>query len=129
MRPQLLCTFTYIDKLPYCLGEVYKTYTVEAVSNVKCYSYVEESNNVVCIYNVEGSTKRMKDTISINRKKETNTLYTINALNTLIMNLNGGIMDTRYPINWHEYRNSVLLTQGTDFRKLNTIVHKIVATS
>lgn len=112
MRPQLLCTFTYIDKLPYCIGEIYKTYTVEAVSNVKCYSYVEEPNNVVCIYNVEGSTKRMKDTISINRKKETNSLYSINALNSLIRSLNGGALDKTYRIDWTHYQDMLLLSDS-----------------
>jgi|TARA_R110000868_G_scaffold107649_2_gene294446 hypothetical protein len=112
MRPQLLCTFTYIDKLPYCLGEVYKTYTVEAVSNVKCYSYVEESNNVVCIYNVEGSTKRMKDTISINRKKETNTFYSINALNSLIQSLNNGVLDKTFRVDWTHYQDMILLSDS-----------------
>jgi hypothetical protein len=112
MRPQLLCTFTYIDKLPYCIGEIYKTYTVEAVSNVKCYSYLEEPNNVVCIYNVEGSTKRMKDTISINRKKETNSLYSINALNSLIRSLNGGVLDKTYRIDWTHYQDMLLLSDS-----------------
>ena len=112
MRPQLLCTFTYIDKLPYCIGEIYKTYTVEAVSNVKCYSYVEEPNNVVCIYNVEGSNKRMKDTISINRKKETNSLYSINALNSLIRSLNDGVLDKTYRIDWTHYQDMLLLSDS-----------------
>ena len=102
MRPQLLCTFTYVDKLPYCL----------AVSNVKCYSYVEESNNVVCIYNVEGSTKRMKDTISINRKKETNTFYSINALNSLIQSLNNGVLDKTFRVDWTHYQDMILLSDS-----------------
>jgi hypothetical protein len=112
MRPQLLCTFTYIDKLPNCIGEVYKTYTVEAVSNLKCYSYIEESNNVVCVYNVEGSTKRMKDTISINRKKETNTFYSINALNSLIRNLNNGVLDKTFRVDWTHYQDMILLSDS-----------------
>lgn len=112
MKPQLLCTFTYIDKLPYCLGEVYKTYSVESVSNIKCYSYVEDENNVVCIYNVESSTKRMKDTISINRKKESNTFYSINALNALIRTLNNGVLDKTYRVDWSHYQDMLLLSDS-----------------
>jgi hypothetical protein len=112
MRPQLLCTFTYIDKLPYCLGEVYKTYSVESVSNIKCYSYVEDEKNVVCIYNVESSTKRMKDTISINRKKESNTFYSINALNALIRTLNNGVLDKTYRVDWNHYQDMLLLSDS-----------------
>ncbi len=112
MKPQLLCTFTYIDKLPYCLGEVYKTYSVESVSNIKCYSYVDDENNVVCIYNVESSTKRMKDTISINRKKESNTFYSINALNALIRTLNNGVLDKTYRVDWSHYQDMLLLSDS-----------------
>jgi hypothetical protein len=91
-----------------------------------------ESEEYMCTYNIEvegQETTILGNTILLHRKKETNTLYTINALNTLIMNLNNGVMDNRFPINWAEYRNSMLLTQGNEFRKLNTIVHKIVTTS
>jgi hypothetical protein len=68
----------------------------------------------------------LPNTILLHRKKESNTLYTINALNTLIKSLNGGILDTKYIVNWHEYRNSILLTNGPDLRKLDTSIHKII---
>jgi hypothetical protein len=83
----------------------------------------------MCTYNIEVDgyeTRILNNTILLHRKKETNTLYTINALNILIMTLNNGMMDNKFPINWPEYKNSVLLTQGAEFRKLNTLVHKIV---
>ncbi len=112
MKPQLLCTFTYVDKLPLYLGEIYKTYTVEAVSNMMCYTYVDQPNHVVCIYNVVGTANRMKDTISINRKKQTNTLYSINALNSLICNLNNGVLDKSYRVQWENYENSLLLSDN-----------------
>ncbi len=69
----------------------------------------------------------LPNTILLHRKKESNTLYTINALNTLIKQLNGGVLDTSFPINWQDYKNSVLLTQGDDLKKMNTTIHKIVA--
>ena len=127
---RLFCSFTPKDKLEDKLYEINSQYKI--LYNKIFVLASPESDEYMCTYNIEiegEETKILHNTILLHRKKETNTLYTINALNTLIMNLNGGIMDTRYPINWHEYRNSVLLTQGTDFRKLNTIVHKIVATS
>jgi hypothetical protein len=39
------------------------------------------------------------NTILVHRKKETNTLYTINALNELIKKLNGGVVDIAYKVN------------------------------
>ena len=110
MKAQLLCTFTYLDRLPTCLGEIYKTHDVENVTNVKCYSYVETPNNVVCIYNVSSEGRRMKDTISINRKKESNTFYSINALNSLIKSLNNGVLDKTFRIEWNNYQDMILLS-------------------
>ena len=70
MKLQLLCTFTYMDQLTNCLGNIYRTHTPESITNLKCYMYVDDPNNIICVYNIDGSVKRMKDTISINRKKE-----------------------------------------------------------
>mgnify|MGYP003636660492 CR=1 FL=1 len=50
----------------------------------------------------------------------------INALNTLIKSLNGGVVDPRFKVDWQHYRNCVLLTQQNDIRQLNTKVHKII---
>jgi hypothetical protein len=127
---RLFCSFTPKDKLDQRLAEINSQYKI-------LYSKIfvlasPESEEYMCTYNIEvegQETTILGNTILLHRKKETNTLYTINALNTLIMNLNNGIMDNRFPINWAEYRNSMLLTQGNEFRKLNTIVHKIVTTS
>lgn len=126
---RLFCSFTPKDKLDQRLAEINSQYKI-------LYSKIfvlasPESEEYMCTYNIEvegQETTILGNTILLHRKKETNTLYTINALNTLIMNLNNGIMDNRFPINWAEYRNSMLLTQGNEFRKLNTIVHKIVTT-
>ena len=68
----------------------------------------------------------MANTILLHRKKESNTLYTINALNTLIKDLNGGILDKNYMVNWNDYKNSILLTDGPNLRKLDTAIHKII---
>ena len=127
---RLFCSFTPKDKLDQRLAEINSQYKI-------LYSKIfvlasPESEEYMCTYNIEVEGQEITilgNTILLHRKKETNTLYTINALNTLIMNLNNGIMDNRFPINWAEYRNSMLLTQGNEFRKLNTIVHKIVTTS
>jgi hypothetical protein len=72
------------------------------------------------------TTSPMANTILLHRKKESNTLYTINALNTLIKSLNGGVLDTRFIINWQDYKNSILLTNGPELRKLDTAIFKIV---
>ena len=59
-------------------------------------------------------------------KKESNTLYTINALNELIKRLNGGVVDTKFPITWEHYKNTILLTQRDELKELKTKIYKIL---
>lgn len=125
---KLFCTFSSKDTLDDTLREINREYTILYKKIFVLES--KDSEEFLCTYNIEiegGTTKILPNTILLHRKKETNTLYTINALNTLIKSLNGGTLDTSYIINWNDYKNSVLLTQGEDLRRLNTTIHKIVA--
>ena len=109
MRSQLLCTFTTVSELPSCITRIHKTYQVDNVSNMRCYQYVSEPS-VVCIYNTINTQSRMSDTITINRKKDTETLYSINALNALIREQNNGVLDKTYRVDWTQFTNRLLLT-------------------
>jgi hypothetical protein len=66
------------------------------------------------------------NTILVHRKKQTNTLYTINALNELIKSLNNGVLDKKFPIEWENYRNCILLIQAEGFNKINTKIKDII---
>jgi hypothetical protein len=68
------------------------------------------------------------DTISLHRKKNTNTLYTINALNDLIRELNGGKLDKSFPIKWENYKNCLLLTNENGLNKISTRIYSIIDT-
>ena len=125
---KLFCTFTSKDGLDDTLREINREYTILYKKIFVLAS--PESEEFMCTYNIElqgGQTKILPNTILLHRKKESNTLYTINALNTLIKKLNSGVLDTSFIINWNDYKNSILLTQGDDLKKLNTTIHKIVA--
>ena len=61
----------------------------------------------------------------LHRKKDSNTLYTINSLNALIRNLNGGVLDNKYAINWDDYKNMLLLVDGDSYKVINTKLFKI----
>lgn len=111
MKTQLLCTFTNVDNVFGTIKVIKKTYS-EEVADVAVFSYASSPANIICIYNVVDKTKRLKDTISINKKKETNTYYSINALNALISALNNGVVDKSYRVNWSDYMNSILLSNG-----------------
>ena len=68
----------------------------------------------------------LDNTILLHRKKQTNTLYTINALNSLIQILNNGVLDTTYQLDWENYRNCILLTNEEGLRRIDTAVHDII---
>jgi len=59
-------------------------------------------SQLLCTYNIEENRENFIsdiDTISLHRKKQTNTLYTINSLNEIIRLENGGKLDKSFPIN------------------------------
>jgi hypothetical protein len=125
---KLFCTFSSKEGLDETLREINKEYTILYKKIFVLAS--QDSEEFLCTYNIEiegSQTKILPNTILLHRKKDSNTLYTINALNTLIKQLNGGVLDTSFPINWQDYKNSVLLTQGDDLKRLNTTIHKIIA--
>ena len=62
----------------------------------------------------------LKNTISVHRKNKTNTIYTINALNKLIMDENEGVLDKHFVINWELYKDTLILTND-EFIKLTPL--------
>ena len=77
-------------------------------------------------YEDDHISENIPNTISLHRKKQSNTLYTINALNEVIRDLNGGVLDKRFPIPWEQYQNSLLLTNDSGLNKIPTRIYKIV---
>ena len=128
MKTQLLCTFTKrnhfnetIDIIIACNDIVF--------NKIYVFSNENDPHQLICTYNVEFDedfVQGIQDTISLHRKKNTNTLYTINALNELIKSLNGGVVDTKFLIEWQHYRNTILLTQHNELKQLKTKIFKII---
>ena len=124
---KLFCTFSSKDGLEVTLETIKAEYAI--MYNKIFVLESKDSDEYLCTYNIEiqgNNTKILPNTILLHRKKETNTLYTINSLNLLIKSLNEGILDTSYRINWQDYSNTVLLTQGSELKTLGTKIHKIV---
>ena len=126
MTNRLFCTFTALDALDALISELSGRYSI--MYDKMFVLHVKSNNEYVVTYNVDqGNINDIpENTILVHRKKESNTLYTINALNELIKKLNGGVVDTRYPVNWQHYRNCILLTQHNEIKQLNTKIFKIV---
>ena len=126
MSNKLFCTFSTEETLENVLKEIQERYKIIYSKIFVLYS--KSQDEYICTYNVDfGNVGAFMDnTILVHRKKDTNTLYTINALNELIKSLNGGVVDTKFPINWQHYRNCVLLTQHNEIKQLNTKIFRIV---
>ena len=127
MKTQLLCTF--------CLKKDFEE-TVEVIklaANIvfnKIYAFenLDEPQQLICTYNVEKLEDFIQNskTMAIHRKKETNTLYTINALNEAIREDNGGVLDKCFSLDWTKYQNSLLLRNDSGLNIIKTKLYQIV---
>ena len=126
LNNKLFCIFTSEPELDDLLHKIQSSYDV--MYRKIFILEIKENEEFVCTYNIDqGNVNGLPDnTIMVHRKKETNTLYTINALNELIKKLNGGIVDTSYRVEWPHYRNSILLTQHNELKQLKTKIFKIL---
>jgi hypothetical protein len=89
---------------------------------------IDGSEELICSFNVEKGNhkKQLPGAMLVHRKKETNTMYTINSLNALIKKENNGIVDSSYSVDWSKYANSLLVTSNNDLKILNTKVYQII---
>lgn len=126
LNNKLFCTFTTLEGIDGLIKDLSSRYSI--MYNKMFVLYIKSNEEYVITYNVDqGNVQEIpENTILVHRKKETNTLYTINALNELIKSLNGGVVDTKFPIDWQHYKNCVLLTQHNELKQLNTKIHKII---
>lgn len=128
MSNKLFCTFVELPEIEEQIQEILKNYNI-LYSKIFVLRYQEEGvDKYVCTYNVDmhNVLHFLENTILVHRKKYSNTLYTINALNELIKELNNGRLDKRYDVNWNSYKNTLLLTKGEDLFKFKTFLHDIV---
>lgn len=126
MNNKLFCTFTTEESLDAVIDSIIRKYSI--IYNKIFVLEAREQKEFIVTYNLDPSNLNLfpESTILLHRKKETNSLYTINALNVLIKQLNNGVLDTGFVVNWNEYRNCVLLTKNHELKKIQTVLHKIV---
>jgi len=126
LNNKLFCTFTDLEGLEDLISQIKSKYDI--IYNKLFVLEIIGKNEFVITYNVDQTNLSSipENTILVHRKKESNTLYTINALNELIKKLNGGVVDTKYQVDWQHYRNCILLTQHNELNQLNTKIHKII---
>jgi len=129
MKTQLLCTFTSRENLQETLQSIRETYFI-----VYNYIYVlQNKSNLEELYitfNIDTSKRPevpLVNTILVHRKKQSNTLYTINALNETIKLENGGSLDKNFQLDWNKYKNSIIVTNTEGIKKINTRIFDIIS--
>ena len=130
MRTQLLCTFTNKKDIDKVLKQISDVYTI-VFDKIYILQNEDSINELICTYNVDISESKIDynlvdNTISLHRKKYSNTLYTINALNEVIKNLNNGVLNKDFTVPWENFRNMILVTNSEGLNKINTRIYKII---
>ena len=127
MKAQLLCTFTKSRSLSKTVDKIIDAYDI-LYNKLFVLRNESDTRELMCTYNINssGDIAILPDTISLHRKKQTNTLYTINALNECIKTCNNGVLDTTFQLEWDRYRNCILLTNDIGLRRIDTTVHEVI---
>ena len=128
MQTQLLCTFTNKEELKNTLQQIRETYHI-----VYNYIYVLQNKanleELYITYNIDtqhSPSNPLQNTILVHRKKQSNTLYTINALNELVKEENNGVLDKTFAIDWEKFRNSIIVTNVEGTKKISTRIFEVI---
>ena len=126
---QLLCTFSNSLSYKDTLKKISESYT----DTLKFFIFENklDNSNVYLTYNINiiGGMKKFESTISIHRKKFYNTLYSLNAMNRLIAEENGGVFDKNFKLDWELYKDCLILTGDVSVKIINIQLVDIVGNS
>jgi hypothetical protein len=119
LKTQLLCTFAHKKDLDLIIDYIISSYTIYE-KRLFVFHNDDNLDDLYITYNVEPlEYRKTSNTIMIHRKKETNTLYTVNALNAIIRDANNGLLDKSFQIDWKLYQNSLILSDESGVRHIH----------
>ncbi len=127
-KRQLLCTFSNIKDFKSVTNQIYKFYNVYNHCIFVFYN-TKSVKELFLTYNViNGSTEfpKFPNTISIHRKKQTNTLYTLNAMNQIIKDENDGKFDDKFQINWELFKDTLIITNDRLIKVISIKIYDII---
>ncbi len=127
MKIQLLCTFSTEGDHRDVISTIRKLYTLPD-KKLFVFRDCKDPNSILITYNVligEQFTK-LKSTISVHRKKQTNTLFTLNSMNRIIEEENGGNWDKSYQLDWELYKNCLIITTESGYKIIDIQLLDIV---
>ena len=126
MNNKLYCTFLQDEDVNEVVDRILEEHDI--LFNKIFVLVSVDDDKTMLTYNIDGPVYNLQlpNTILVHRKKQTNTLYTINALNEVIRYLNNGVLDTSYQVDWTRFRNCILLTRPGGFKKVKTRLKQII---
>ena len=128
MNNRLYCTFAALDNFEEITNTIQSSYVILFDKIFVLESL--DGEKIMLTYNVDMdnsvTNSMMDNTILVHRKKQTNTLYTINALNEVIKSLNNGVLDKSFAVDWNKFKNCILLIQTDGFNRIDTKVKEII---
>jgi hypothetical protein len=126
MNTQLLCLFTTKEELEKSVNFILGSYILTN-PNVFILESKLRPEEAFITFNVEKGSSAIDSewkTILVHRKKQSNTIYTINALNEVVKSKTGGMLDNSFQIDWEDFRNCILTTSNIGYKKIPTKVFK-----
>lgn len=129
----LLATFAKKRNLDEVVESILENFEL-AGNRVFVLTDIEKPYKVILTYNIVKAdiifSDIVRNTISLHRKKDTNTLFTLNALNEIVRDQNEGELDEKKEVDWKDYSNCILLTNKDDdsekIKRINTKLFKII---
>jgi len=117
---QLLCTFSDVVLYQADIQSIQEFYKIDG-GKIYILKNSEHPTEIFLTYNVEkNNSKHFPKTISVHRKKEFNILYSINALNELIKQENGGLFSHTYQVDWTKFRDSIIVVNDGKIKIMPT---------
>jgi hypothetical protein len=125
INTKLLCTFVNKRDIENRIDDILDTFN--DVDRLFIFMNRDRENDFYITFNIDTAKNSIYENyIAIHRKKETNTLYSVNALNIIIRNLNNNILDKSYKIDWTIYENVLLLTRNSDVNRIPLVLDEVV---
>jgi ketopantoate reductase len=118
----LLMSFSSEDEYRTQLQTIREIYRPD--SNIFVIQNRYDDNEIFITFNTEYNFKT-PGIIKIHKKRETNTLFSVDAVNHLSIQENGKI-DKEWSPNWEEFNNCLLLMRDGDLAVIPTKVREII---
>tara|TARA_R110000824_G_scaffold41627_9_gene123656 strand:- start:8552 stop:8950 length:399 start_codon:yes stop_codon:yes gene_type:complete len=130
MNSCLLATFITRSELLNTIALIQEAYVI-LNDRIFVLREIAAEQNLILTYNIEINKSVIFDqvvvnTIRVHRKKDTNTLYSVNALNEVVKLQNNGILDKNFMIDWTEYSNCILTVKNDILKRTQTKLERII---